>query len=256
MRISGWIYWMQQTLCTLCLLAAAGCAAGLGVPRALRLLALSALGGAAATVAAVTGWPVLRWLALLLMALLPCVAWGKVRPRLWQRLALQQLLLSVLLTGLLRVFPGAGIGVLVGCGCVLLLPFLWRRAPDAPCAALTIRWGGVMAHMTALVDSGNLLRDAVTGLPVIVLSRSAAARLLSLPEEGMLLPGMRYLPIRTAAGSALMPIVHPDAVVVRSENRALAVDALVGISPDAVAGFTALVPSCLLREAPHGTIKG
>ncbi len=259
MRISGWDFLFQQTLCMLCLLLALGTCAGLGRPEAGRLLGLSALGGLASAAAVMAGGWLPRAGALVLVALLPRVAWGRMTWRMWLRMLVPLVLLEVLLIGLLRLaqgpLPGL-LGVAAGCAGVMLAPRVLRRTPEVSCAALNVRVGAAAVRMTALVDSGNLLRDAVTGLPVIVLSRSAAGCMMSLPAAGELLPGMRYLPIRTAAGSALMLLVRPDAVTLIAGGRERRVEALLGVSPEAEAGFTALVPACLLQDRPGAAIEG
>lgn len=69
---------------------------------------------------------------------------------------------------------------------------------------VSIRHGEKRAFMTALVDSGNLLRDPVTGRPVLVADGEAARQLLSLSPEQLadpvgtmekeMLPGLRLIP--------------------------------------------------------------
>ena len=106
--------------------------------------------------------------------------------------------------------------------------------------------GGHRLTLTALIDSGNLLRDPVTGLPVIVISRRAASRLTVLPQPGRLTPGMRLLSVRTVAGTALMAVFRPSAVFIEEKGVWRAVNAIVGLSPDGYEGFQALVPASLI----------
>ena len=108
---------------------------------------------------------------------------------------------------------------------------------------------GHIVTLTALVDTGNLLRDPLTGLPVIVVSRQAARKLTSLPAPGQLLPGMRLISVRTAAGSALMAIFRPQRVRVLSGQTWREVRAMVGLSPDGYEGAQALLPACLTEDA-------
>ena len=135
----------------------------------------------------------------------------------------------------------------------LLLPLTaWPGAPrPSPicCATVELMHQGHIVTLTALVDTGNLLRDPLTGLPVIVVSRQAARKLTSLPAPGQLLPGMRLISVRTAAGSALMAIFRPQRVRVLSGQTWREVRAMVGLSPDGYEGAQALLPACLTEDA-------
>ena len=103
------------------------------------------------------------------------------------------------------------------------------------------------------MDSGNLLRDPVTGLPVIVMSRKAASQLVPLPEEDNLPPGMRLISVRTVAGPSLMAVFRPEQVRVLLPGGWRSARAIVGLSPDGYEGFQALLPASLL---PDESFKG
>ncbi|WP_394272319.1 sigma-E processing peptidase SpoIIGA [Butyricicoccus sp.] len=106
--------------------------------------------------------------------------------------------------------------------------------------------GGKVQEVYLLVDSGNTLRDPVTGRPVFVLTRAAALRVL--PEEVQFLPlllgkdnaadlvqraqqegagGWRLVSFRSIGGGGLMPCFRPDAVT-REDGSAY--DSLAAIS--------------------------
>ena len=99
------------------------------------------------------------------------------------------------------------------------------------------------------------LRDPLTGLPVIVISRRAAARLTPLPPEGSLLPGMRLMRVRTVAGTSLMPILRPDSLRIRVGGAWQEAEALIGLSPGGGEGFQALVPASLVSTAAPIPVK-
>lgn len=75
-----------------------------------------------------------------------------------------------------------------------------------------LRYGTTFLQLTALRDTGNTLRDPVTGRPVLVLGADAAQKLTGLslhqlrtPVESMqALPGLRLIPYRTVCGSGLL----------------------------------------------------
>ncbi len=253
MRVSSWLYLLEQTLSGVCLLCAIGRCAGLkhmhpcrsGVTSA--LLALMAMLCAGRT-------PWLRLLPLALSAAAPIIAWPDAPRRIRPRLAALSLFTSVWLTGLLRfmhplALPGL-IALLAGCTALFTLPRFLQRCNDAPpITSIEVRIGPRRLTLTALIDSGNLLRDVITGLPVIVISRRAAARVLSLPPDGTLLPGMRLMSIRTVSGTGMMTILRPDGLRLLSGQSWLEADALIGLSPDGYEGFQALLPASLLPDS-------
>lgn len=106
--------------------------------------------------------------------------------------------------------------------------------------------GGKIQEVYLLVDSGNTLRDPVTGRPVLVLTRAAAMRIL--PEETQFLPlllgkdnaaelvqrarqegvtGWRLISFQSVGGGGMMPCFHPDAV---TRENGSAYDSMVAIS--------------------------
>lgn len=97
---------------------------------------------------------------------------------------------------------------------------------------------GDVQEVYLFVDSGNTLRDPVTGRPVLVLTRAAAMKIL--PEEAQFLPlllsasnaaelvertqregltGWRLISFHSVGGGGMMPCFHPTAVT--RENGSL-----------------------------------
>ncbi len=258
MRISAWMYVGQQMLCTLCLMLALGASAGLGPPSAWRMLLFMVLGGGLSLLGAMSQSAVVRLAAMIPVALFPKAAWTKMPGRVWRSMLGTMVLLSLIMTGAARMlgsFIPAGVSVSIACLLVAVLPHLRKRRTDVTCVTVRITYALTSQTVTALIDSGNLLRDGLTGLPVIVLSRSAAEKLTPLPSKGQLLRGMRYLPIRTAAGHAMMILFRPDSVIVSYEGHQRFVKAMIGVSPEAETGFTALAPSCILRETTESMMN-
>ena len=251
MRVSGWLYLTQQFLCCLCLLLVLGQVAGMNrkpLPRLMLAALLVALGTLLASRMA------LAWLRPLMLAallvLVPLAVWPGTPKRLRLPLCLSHLTLGLTLAGWARLMAGLGLWPALvpaaACGLMGALTPLMRRADHARCVTAEIRMNGHRLTLTALIDSGNLLRDPVTGLPVIVISRRAAARLTLLPSPGRLTPGMRLISVRTIAGSTLMAVFRPSAVFLEERGVWRAVNAIVGLSPDGYEGFQALVPSSLM----------
>lgn len=105
---------------------------------------------------------------------------------------------------------------------------------------------GTIHEVHLLVDSGNTLRDPMTGRPVIILTRTSAARIL--PEELQFLPmllgtgnaaqliqriqragitGWTLVSFQSIGGGGMMPCFHPDAV---TREDGAAYDSMVAIS--------------------------
>ncbi|MBQ8201889.1 MAG: sigma-E processing peptidase SpoIIGA [Clostridia bacterium] len=254
MRISIWLYLLEQICCSLCLLLALGVSAGLTRRSPFRLFFTALLTSMLSLSAQQFPSPWIRLVLLLpVMLIAPLLAWPGAPRRLRGRMTALSAMLSLWLTGLMRLLssftvPGALL-LLSGCAALSAAPVAISRTADVPrCATVALRHGNARLTLTALIDSGNLLRDVITGLPVIVISRRAAARLVTLPKSGELLPGMRFIPVRTISGTAMMTIFRPDSVCILKGRSPQPVRALIGLSPDAYDGFQALVPSCLIAH--------
>lgn len=251
MRVSGWLYLTEQTLCGCCLLSAIGLCAGLRQRSAWRIALISAMLSVGTLAAQSLSAPGRMLLLLPVTAFAPLIAYPDAPRRLRIRMTWTGAALSLWLTGVMRFIaplslPGALI-LLLGCTVMSLSARAAARPSDLPrCASVELRLGARQTTLTALVDSGNLLRDTVTGLPVIVISRRAAARLMPLPPDDGLLPGMRLMNVRTISGTALMAILRPDGVRLLTGGAWQDAQALIGLSPDGYEGFQALVPACLV----------
>lgn len=109
---------------------------------------------------------------------------------------------------------------------------LFRRTGTHQGCTVTVEMNGRRAVLRGLVDTGNLLRDPLTGRPVIPVDRAAVRPLLSpalwdaleaqghvgladVPEGSR----VRLIPAVTAAGDTLLVAVRPDAVSVSNGER-------------------------------------
>jgi len=253
MQVSIWLYILHQTSLTSCLLMCIGLSAGLRRRSPLRLCLVSlAVGGICAWM--VNAPPFLRGMTLLLCAACaPLLAWPGAPKRIWTRMIASGCFLSLGMAGLMRFAAPFGLpAALIVLGVCLLLravPALLPKTEDTPrLATVDIRHGPHHLTLTALIDSGNLLRDGVTGLPVIIISRRAAQRLVQLPPEGSLTYPFRLLTVRTVSGTGMMTVFHPDSVCLLLPDGWMRVETLLGVSPEGYDGFQALVPSCLMRQ--------
>ena len=194
-----------------------------------RCLAASALGALYALWAALGG----PWLSGV-PALLGCavmmgmIAGGRKGWRLWPMIFAA----GWLLAGGMEFALNKGLSPMAGLwACSLGALALWAvlgrpMLRDGGRLRLHIQLNGRQIALPALRDSGNLLQDPVTGLPVIV----TPARTLTGMEwaaEGGLPPGWRLISIKTAAGTSLVPCAHPRQITVQRGRRSWTVDAIV-----------------------------
>ena len=253
MRVSIWLYLIEQTSLTCCLLLAIGLSAGLRRKAPLRLCVVSAC--VAILTAGMVNAPALLRAAVLMACAVaaPLLAWPGAPRRIRGRMITSGCFLSLGVTGVMRFAAPFGLpaALLVLIVCLLLraVPVVLPKPEEAPrLATVDIRHGPHHLTLTALIDSGNLLRDSITGLPVIVISRRAAMRLVQLPKEGKLTYPFRLLTVRTVSGTGVMTIFHPDSVCLLMPSGWTRVETLLGVSPEGYDGFQALVPASLMTS--------
>lgn len=247
--MSGWLFLLQQTASSWSLLTSLGVCAGLRKPQIWRV-GLTALCCGGASLLACASAPLRLATLVFITSLAPVAAWPHVPRCRRAGMALCCLTLTVLMAGCARLLHALGLArvplVLAQC---LLLPLLLRFTPSpaqAACILLEITHRTQRLELTALVDSGNLLRDPITRLPVIVISRHTASKLL--PDR----PQLRLISVRTVAGSALMPVFRPDLVRVLLPHGWQTIETVVGLSPDGYSGFQALMPSSVISPSQGG----
>ena len=139
--------------------------------------------------------------------------------------------------------------------------FLRRRAQITR-AQVEIRLGDKIAVLEAMCDSGNLLRDTISGRSVIVADLKTAVTLLP-PDCGSIakwnadticrLPPtlaarVRLIPTSSVEADGIMLALRPDSIVIRTGNRTRTADALIGFAKvhAPLHTCTALVPPELL----------
>ena len=120
----------------------------------------------------------------------------------------------------------------------------WRsHAGERADVKLFLEQGGVA--LDGIVDSGNMLRDPITALPVVVVAFQALKphlpHTLVLGRLDTLPRGYRLLSVQTATGNALLMCFRPRALYIRHGRVWRAADAVIAIS-DALEGNRALLP--------------
>lgn len=135
----------------------------------------------------------------------------------------------------------------------LISLFLKRRKPVVKMVKVTVE-DASSADIQALVDSGDLLTEPLSGLPVILVDQSKATEFL--PEELRFLASpsgqhtpqatslrLRLIPCTTASGEGILYGFIPKRVLVAGEPREACI--AIGKLPQN-ADYTAIVPSNLL----------
>lgn len=120
------------------------------------------------------------------------------------RRGLTFLLLSMALGGITQYLGGSKFLTLIAAATGLCGLCLWRRMGTAGYIPVELSYGDRHIKLTALQDTGNTLRDPVTGGPVLVVDSNTAAQLtgltadqLSRPVESIgAIPGLRLIPYR------------------------------------------------------------
>lgn len=177
---------------------------GTGLKRALPAAASGGLYAGACVLPGFTFLGNILWRAVSL-ALMSGIAFGFTQSGL--RRGVLFVLLSMALGGIAVGLGSGGFWSLVLAAamvCLLCLLGFRSRAGQQRYIPVTIRHGGQTVTLTALADTGNTLRDPVTGRPVLVVEGRVAGKLLSLTEAELADP-VKTLASQTVAGLRLIP---------------------------------------------------
>ena len=139
----------------------------------------------------------------------------------------------------------------------------FRRRSAVRSAEVRVRYRGKEKKLRAIVDSGNLLREPISGRACIavdadVLSGLVPDAVIQAAHDGKIgaLDGVgqgiaknvRLVPARTATGERLMIAIRADSVLIDTGKGGYESDAYLVLSKlDALSGVEALVPSELLN---------
>lgn len=249
--VHGEAYVLWNGACCAISLLLGGKLAGLSTPKKWRLWGCALAGGGGALGAAV--WPVLSLPVLFLCPLLVWICYGENGNTACLRALVTTLCASLLLVGgSLWLTSLGGSPALALALSLLLALLLWTLCLLLPSAFCDVRqvelsYGGQSVLLPAMLDSGNLVRDPFSNLPVVVVSQKAIRPLLPEIETFCALEflpeGFRLLSVKTAAGSALWPLFRPDFCRLYVNGRAWEAGVMVAVAGKAYGGVQALVPA-------------
>lgn len=228
----GMVLMIHMTVNYLLLLSTCGMC---GRTPALGKLLLSAgIGGVYALVCLLPGGAFLGKPLWRLLSLLACgiTAFGIRQPRCFAAFGILTLALDGAVSGI------GGKGLLL-CACLLwglcmMLRWTGRIIP------VELRYGGKQVRVNALRDTGNTLKDPVTGSPVMVISTDAASRLTGLtakqiraPLETLgVIPGLRLIPYKAVGASGFLLALKLEDVRVGGQKG----NCLVAFAPEGLGG--------------------
>lgn len=181
-----------------------------------------------------------RAVSLVLMAL---IAFG------WSKNALRRGIVFVFLCmamgGAALGLGGSGFWGLIasaGCICFLCVAGFRGRIGTSSYVPVELAYGGKRLRLTALRDTGNTLRDPVTGNAVLVIGADAAQKLTGLtqqqlkkPVESMgAIPGLRLIPYRAVGqeGGMLLALRVPEVKIGSWHGSSLVAFAPEGLSSE------------------------
>lgn len=154
------------------------------------------------------------WLwRLVSLGAMGCLAYGLTHSAL--RRSLVFAFLSLALGGLMLCLGGGGfftLGAAAAGLCLLCMVCFGGKLGSQTLVPVELTYGDRMLHLTALLDTGNTLKDPLTGRPVLVVNAQAAEKLTGLtreqlrrPVESMgTIPGLRLIPYEAVGQSGGM----------------------------------------------------
>ncbi|MBQ8407746.1 MAG: sigma-E processing peptidase SpoIIGA [Clostridia bacterium] len=134
-----------------------------------------------------------------------------------------------------------------------------RRAPIKECI-LKITLDGKQACFRGLSDSGNLVKDPISGRSVIIVDRSVLQKITDISRFDRFQHGeapdtaLRLIPINTAGGRSVLVAIRPqqitaEAVRKNGKKTSFELDALIAPSDlgSSAEGYNAIIPSEILK---------
>ena len=156
-----------------------------------------------------------------------------------------------LLGGTIQALSGAtgskATGLLLGTLAIPLLSAAMIRASrmrrDVQNVRVRMTYKKRTARFSAVVDSGNCLRDYLTHRPVIVIPQACGNRLFGLEDTPL-----RPIFADTAGGRQMMFCLTPERTILCDGRNEWAVEAMLALSPGLGGNAPALLPASLLNR--------
>ena len=115
---------------------------------------------------------------------------------------------------------------------------IFRRICDKPTTGelieLTIKKDGKTVKLSAFPDSGNNLKDFLTGCPVIVCRKEKLDGIFTAENTEMLPSGTRIIPFSSVGGNGFITAFRADAVTAQYKGTEKNINALIGTGNNAL----------------------
>ena len=254
-QMESWLMW-NAAMCA-CALPLGGRLAGLPVPERRPLGAAAVMNAALSALQVYL--PSLSGLALLGLPGAVLLCFHRHGIPTCVRCTFTTLLASMITGGTMTALNAAGLhsaaSASVAIGLSLAACLMINLLPTALCDVrqVELRVEDESVILPAMLDSGNLMRDPITGLPVLVIPQGAANTLFPDRTNWDALTELplcfRLLSVRTAAGSALLPMFRPDECRIYLNGHSCKADLLVAVAGREYSGVQALVPMAALPQS-------
>lgn len=227
-----------------------------------RLLAASAFGAICALLDALSLLP--GWLSALSMALMLICAFPLRDFRLFSKTALFSMCVALMSSGLIRAFFSGGAGRLASSflgtalGCLLAVLLKGQLPLPGVHREVRVRAGirGRAAEFTALIDTGNLLTEPISALPVLIADEKALGRAFF--REGGKSDHTRRVEFGSVGGGGTMLLLKPDRMEMHNGRMwVLAPEMWLGLYPGRMnRGVHALAPGAAFSVFSQGWKRG
>ncbi len=95
---------------------------------------------------------------------------------------------------------------------LLIRRFSFRINSESGEYRVSIRYRDKFIQLSGLADTGNVLTDLFTGVPVVVCDSDSFPDISVMPDK--IPKGFRLLPCGTVSGNGMLPVFRPDEVII------------------------------------------
>ncbi len=162
----------------------------------------------------------------------------------------------------LSVWGFALLAIIAGIFAIFGGNFIFKKKEITSCQ-LKILFDGKEKTFNGMTDSGNLIRDPISGRPVIIIDRRLADGFvdtkiledftLGIPSKSRAYSGMRIAPISTVSGKSVLVLLRSDRITLTytrgSKQESIQPDAMfaLGNIGKSAEGYDAIIPYSLFR---------